>query len=96
MTIACDKCISWGKLICECKKPVWRCALTDKPSPELPVIARVHGIDQPVVLELRWETCNPMLESYFEDYLYWDDPNNDGQDFEDRVFLWCKIPTLDA
>lgn len=72
----------------------WRCAVTDRPEAETPVLACVHGLDAPIVLELRWETCNPMIESYFKDFLYWDNPNDDGQDFEDRVFAWREIPEL--
>ena len=70
----------------------WRCAVEDRPKPETPVLALVNGIDFPIVLELRWETCNPMEESYFEDFLYWDDVHNDGQDFEGRVFAWVELP----
>ena len=72
----------------------WRCAVTDRPEAETPVLACVHGLDVPIVLELRWEICNPMIESYFKDFLYWDSPNDDGQDFEDRVFAWREIPEL--
>lgn len=62
------------------------------PPPETPVLAFVHGMDIPIVLEMRWETCNPMIESYFKDFLYWDNPHNDGQDYEDRVFAWQPLP----
>ena len=69
--------------------------VTDKiPEPETPVLACVHGLDFPIILEMRWEICNPMIEGYFNDFLYWDDPNNDGQDFEDRVFVWQPLPEM--
>lgn len=72
----------------------WRCAITDPPEPETPVIACAGGFDTPMVLELRWEICNPMIEGYFKDFLYWDDPNNDGQDFEGRVYAWQECPDM--
>lgn len=62
------------------------------PEPETPVLALVHGLDYPIVLELRWETCNEMIESYFKGFLYWDNPHDDGQDYGDRVFAWQSLP----
>ena len=64
------------------------------PEPETPVIAIVGGYDAPIVIELRWETCNSMVESYFKDFLYWDDPNNDGQDYQDLVSFWQPLPEM--
>ena len=64
------------------------------PEAETPVLAVVHGIDHPIVLELRWDRCNPMLESFYKDFTYWDDPNNDGQDFEDRIVAWQQLPEM--
>ena len=72
----------------------WIPVSVKKPEAETPVLACVHGLDHPIVLELRWEICNTMVEGYFKDFLYWDDPNNDGQDFEDRVFAWQSLPTM--
>tara|TARA_R110000765_G_scaffold356661_1_gene446762 strand:- start:1574 stop:1810 length:237 start_codon:yes stop_codon:yes gene_type:complete len=68
-----------------------RCLL---PEEGTPVLACVHGLDHPIVLELRRETCNPMIESHFDEFLYWDDPNNDGQDFKDRVSSWMPLPEI--
>lgn len=70
----------------------WVSVEDNLPDPETPVLALVHGLSYPIVLERRWERCNPMIESYYADFLYWDDPNNDGQDFEDRVSAWMPIP----
>lgn len=70
----------------------WIAAEDKLPPPETPVLAFVHGIDIPIVLEMRWETCNQMVESYFEDFLYWDNPHDDGQNYEDRVFAWQPLP----
>jgi len=64
------------------------------PEPEQAVLAAVNGLDAPIVLGLRWECCNPMIEGYFKDFLYWDDPNNDGQDFGDRVSHWMPCPDM--
>ena len=79
------------------QEPVAMCgdwvATADRlPPPETPVLAFVHGMDIPIILEMRWETCNPMIEPYFKKFLYWDDPHNDGQDYEDRVFAWQPLP----
>ena len=41
------------------------------PEPEQAVLAAVNGLDAPIVLGLRWECCNPMIEGYFKDFLYW-------------------------
>lgn len=70
----------------------WRCALSDPPPPDTLVIACVNGINGLIILERRWECCNPFEESYFADFLYWDDPNNDGQDYQDMVVAWHELP----
>jgi hypothetical protein len=62
------------------------------PPPETPVLAWIRGFDAPLVVQLLWETCNPMVESYFDDFLYWDNVYNDGQDYEDRVLCWQSLP----
>jgi hypothetical protein len=72
----------------------WIFTANKTPEPETPVLACVHGMDSPVVLEMRWESCDPFQEGYFKDFLYWDDPSNDGQDYEDRVFAWMTIPDM--
>jgi hypothetical protein len=33
-----------------------------------------------------------MMESDFEDFLYWDWVDNDGQDLEDLVTHWMPLP----
>ena len=40
------------------------------PEPEQAVLAAVDGLGAPIVLELRWETCNPMTEPYYEDFFF--------------------------
>lgn len=64
------------------------------PETETPVLAIVSTLEAPVVLELRWEICNTMIESYFKDFVYWDDPNNDGQDYADNVTHWMPLPKI--
>jgi hypothetical protein len=67
-------------------------AARELPTPETPVLAWARNYECPIVLELRWERCDPFQEPYFQDYLYWDDPNNDGQEicYED-VLGWEYI-----
>ena len=62
------------------------------PEPEIPVLAIVNGFDGILTLERRWEICNPHIECYFPDFLYWDWIDNDGQYFEDRVTHWMPLP----
>lgn len=66
----------------------------DLPPAETPVLTCVHGVDAPVVLELRWEICNPYIEAFFEDFLYWDDPTNEGRDYEGLVVCWTELPDM--
>lgn len=62
------------------------------PDPEVAVLAIVRGFDGVLTLERRWEICNPMVEPYFEDFLYWDWIDNDGQDLGGRVAYWMPLP----
>lgn len=62
------------------------------PEPETPVLAVVHGIDQPIVLARYWEICNPMIEGYFKDFLYWDNPEDDGNEYD--VICWMPLPEM--
>ena len=67
------------------------------PEPEQIVLAAVNGFDAPVVAHMLWETCNPMIELYYKDFLYWDDVHHDGQDFGELVSHWkpcSEMPTL--
>lgn len=72
--------------------PQWVSVDDRLPPLETPVLASVHGMDAPIVLEMRIETCNQMVESYFDDFLYWDNPHDDGQDYENRVLAWQPLP----
>ena len=66
------------------------------PEIETPVLVCVHGIYHPVVLEIRVDRSNPMVEGYYEDFKYWDDPVNDGQDYGDRVYCWQSLPPMNV
>jgi hypothetical protein len=58
------------------------------------VLACVNGFDSPLILNILTETCNPMIEGYFKDFNYWDSVENDGQDYEDLVTHWMKLPEM--
>jgi len=59
------------------------------PKQETPVLVIVSGHIN--ILELRWE--DPGYEDTYNRFQYWDDPNNDGQDFEwDSVTDWQPLP----
>lgn len=66
------------------------------PEPETPVLAIVNGYDGILTVERRWETCNPYIEGYFEDFLYWDWVDNDGQDLEGLITHWMPLPEAPA
>lgn len=62
------------------------------PIPETPVLVttKQNGVQ---VLFRVWERCNPMIEPYYPDFLYWDDPNNDGMCIEDdQITHWMPLP----
>lgn len=69
----------------------WRNAETDPPPVDTPVLACLRGQQVPRVLEIREEQCDPYTPRN-PPYRYWDDPHDDGQDFEDRVFAWQHLP----
>jgi len=62
------------------------------PDDETPVLAIVDGFDYPLILEIRTEVCNEMIEGYFKDFRYWDQPSNDGQEYNDLVKAWQPLP----
>lgn len=64
------------------------------PEPETYVLGIVDGFDGVLTLVRLWETCDPFNESYFEDFLYWDWVDNDGQDLEGKVRYWMPLPQL--
>jgi hypothetical protein len=70
--------------------------LNSKSRPELetPVLCAVHGIDHPVVWEIRLEYGDPMQGEPEGAVYYWDDPNNDGQGYDDLVVAWQPLPEL--
>lgn len=72
----------------------WISVKDELPEPETMVLGIVDGYDGILTLERRWELCNPLVESCFTDYLYWDWVDNDGQDFCERVRYWQYLPQL--
>lgn len=64
------------------------------PEPEVMVLATVNGYDGLLTLERRWETCYSMTESDFNDFLYWDWVDNEGQDLEGLVSHWTYAEPL--
>ena len=64
------------------------------PEPEQAVLAAVNGFDAPVVAVMLWECCNPMVEGYFKDFLYWDGFHHDGMDFGDLISHWMPCPDM--
>lgn len=72
--------------------PKWVGVEDRLPPPETPVLAIVNGFDGILTVERRWEVCNPHIEAYFEDFLYWDWVDNDGQDFCEKVVKWMPLP----
>jgi hypothetical protein len=62
------------------------------PAPETPVLAwHAPGGGAHSILELRWD--RPGYEETFEPYLYWDNPNDDGQDIDFcDVTHWMPLP----
>ncbi len=78
----------------ELKSNQWISVEDRLPEPEQVVLAAVNGFDAPVVAHMLWECCNPMIESYFKDFLYWDDVHHDGQDFGEDVTHWMSCPAM--
>lgn len=78
----------------EAQLPQWVSVDERLPEPEVMVLAIVDGYDGILTLERRWEVCDPMIESYYKDFLYWDWVDNDGQDLEGRIRYWMPIQQL--
>jgi hypothetical protein len=61
------------------------------PPDETPVLVIVRGERR--IGELRWE--RPSHEETFEAFRYWDDPTNDGQDWEwNDILCWTLLPEI--
>jgi hypothetical protein len=61
------------------------------PPDETPVLIVRNGV--PAIGELRWE--HPSHEETYEAFRYWDDPNNDGQDWQwPEVTHWMALPDV--
>jgi hypothetical protein len=61
------------------------------PPDETPVLIIRRGVV--AIGELRWE--HPSYEETYQAFRYWDDPNNDGQDWEwADVTHWMALPAV--
>lgn len=61
------------------------------PNNETPVLIVQNGVIR--IGELRWE--HPTYDDYFDAYRYWDDPEDDGQDWEwNSITYWQPLPSL--
>lgn len=59
------------------------------PPEETPVLIVYDGTVR--IGELRWD--HPGWEETYQSYLYWDDPNDDGQDWCQRhITHWSEVP----
>lgn len=66
----------------------------DLPDPETPVLVVVDGFDSPLVLQMLWDTCNPMVEPYYADFLYWASVEDNGTDYGDNIVCWMSLPEM--
>jgi len=75
-------------------EPVAWISVEDRlPADETPVLAVVFG--KPRIAELRWE--KPGWEDTFTAHQYWDDPEDDGQDWQwSDVTHWMQLPAAPA
>lgn len=72
-------------------KENWTSCEDRMPDEDVNVLIVLRG--EPRIGVLRWE--HPNFEDTFESYDYWDDPHNDGQDWEfEDVTHWMPIPEL--
>ena len=63
----------------------------DETPDETPVLILYNGTVQ--VGELRWG--HPTFEDTFDAYRYWDNPDDDGQEWEwDDITHWMPLPQL--
>ena len=61
------------------------------PPDETPVLIILNGEIR--IGELRWDY--PSWEETYEAYRYWDDPHDDGQDWQwDDVVYWAVMPEI--
>lgn len=67
----------------------WISVNDELPSEETPVLIFWNG--NIIVGERRWE--HPTFEETFNAFWYWDDPTDDGQDWErNEVTHWMPLP----
>jgi hypothetical protein len=67
----------------------WIACTETLPKKETPVVAFIGGI--PRILEIR--TDSPSRDDTYQEYDYWDDPSNDGQEIAwHDVSHWMLLP----
>lgn len=72
-------------------QPEWISVDDRLPEDETPVLVCILGDVR--ILERRWE--NPGFEDTFKPFWYWDDPFDDGQDFEmAHISHWMPLPNI--
>ena len=72
-------------------KSPWTAIHDGLPPPETPVLIMLGTV--PTVGELRWE--HPGHEDTFKSFLYWDNPQDDGQGWEwDDITHWMYLPPI--
>lgn len=73
------------------QKAVWTPTEILLPVCETPVLVVVRGVVR--IGERCWD--HPGHEDTYQSYWYWDDPHNQGQEWErDHVTHWMPIPTM--
>jgi hypothetical protein len=74
-----------------CRSTQWISVDEQLPPDETPVLVILRG--ELAIGELRWE--NPSHEETYEPFRYWDNPHNDGQDWQwHDVTHWMPSPAL--
>ncbi len=71
------------------KGPKWVSVEQEFPPDETPVLVVCKGIVR--IGERRWE--HPTFEESYQPFWYWDDPHNDGKDWENAdITHWMPLP----
>ena len=69
----------------------WKLTSEGVPNEEIPVLIIINGKIR--IGEIRWE--EPTHEDTYQAFRYWDDPDDDGQDWEwQEVTHWMPLPAL--
>ena len=82
---------SWNRRCTQSETGAWIKTADRLPESDTPVLVRLWNC-QIRIGELRWE--RPTYEETFAPFQYWDDPTNDGQDWDgpDHITHWMPLP----